>query len=144
MIFKKLASVIAVGLSVLIVGAPVTGQAATNTNTKNKIKTLTKQLNFLPNKMSAYSRVANYVNKLSKLDPKKAAFYYKKGLSKLAPGPKQEQYAKQMANTVNKNVKNSDLPASQIKKITSTVSKEESKYPPYQAYMPTLEFAPVA
>ncbi len=147
---KKIATLIAVGAVALVVGMPSNVSAATIVTVSNntKIKALNNKLKKLPNGKASFQNVKSLVTKLSKLDPKKAATYYKTGLKKLASSPSQQTQAKQLATQVTKIVKKSDLPAGQANKINKTVNNDAKKVPPYvppyQAFVPALEGLAIA
>ncbi|HEY8899166.1 MAG TPA: hypothetical protein VIM61_01970 [Chthoniobacterales bacterium] len=130
---KKIATMIVVGAIALVVGAPMKAEAASDN--KTRIKKLSKELKKLPNNSAPIAKVTQLVSKLSKLDPKKAAKYYKTGLKKLASNPEQQKQASKLAKVVTKIVNKSGLSESEIAKITKGVDKEENKVPPYQAYV---------
>ena len=144
---KKIATLLIVGATALVVGMPVEASAETvviSVSNKTKIKALNTKLKKLPNLGAPYSTVKSLVTKLSKLDPKHASKYYKTGLKKLLQSPSQKTQASQLGKQVISIVKNSGLPTSQITKINKQVTQEEKKYPeptptPYQAFVPATE-----
>lgn len=134
---KKLATLVIVGAAALVMGTPVKAEAASDT--KARIKKLSKELKSLPNYSAPISKVTQLVSKLSKLDPKKAASYYKTGTKKLVKNPEQQKQASKLAKVVVKIVNKSGLSESEIAKITKGVDKAENKVPIYQAYV-TVSF----
>jgi len=112
--------------------------AASSSADKAKIKKYYDQLKKLPTGASPYSKVNSLVTKLSKLDPKKASKYYKLGLTKLsnATGTASADATK-MATSVNKVLKKSGLPSSQIAKLQKQVDKANDTYVPPATPTPT-------
>lgn len=131
---KKIGTALVAGILAFVISAPVEASAATSSSNKKQIQKLNSQLNKLKNQGATFSKVKSLVTKLVKLDPKKAATYYKTGIRKLAAS-NAARNAESLAKSVNKLVNSSKLiTSSQKKKIVKNVDKAEDNYrPPYQA-----------
>lgn len=123
----RLLTLCSVVVVAFVFAAPTSAQAASSN--KKQIQNLYKQLKALKNQGGPNAKVIQLVNKLAKLDPVKAATYYKTGLTKIAPLGA-EATALSLAKSVTNIVKKSGLPAGKINSVTKTVNKDANKYVP--------------
>ena len=136
---SKLGVGILLTVATLFFATPTNVIAATSSGNAAKIKKYFKQLKALPNRATPAAKVSSLVTKLSRLDPKKAAKYYKIGLTKLGyAGGTAAASATKIAALVAKILKKSGLPASQIQKFTQQVKNADLDYvPPTPSPTPT-------
>jgi hypothetical protein len=135
----RLLTLCSVAVVAFIFAAPTSAQAASSN--KKQIQNLNKQLKALQNQGGPNAKVIQLVKKLTKLDPAKAATYYKTGLTKIAPLGA-EATALSLAKGVTNIVKKSGLPEGKINSVTKKVNKDANKYvpptptpPPYQSML---------
>jgi hypothetical protein len=140
----RLLTMCSVVVVAFVFAAPTSAQAASN---KKQIQNLFKQLKALKSEGGPNAKVIQLVNKLAKLDPVKAATYYKTGLTKIAPLGA-EATALSLAKSVTNIVKKSGLPEGKINSVTKKVNKDANKYvpptptpTPYQAMLGLAEAA---
>ena len=105
-----------------------TSFALTPSEQKAEIKTLTKELKSLPQNSPA-ATVIDLAKKLTALDPKKAASYYKLALNKLVATDANKTAAQELANALTTLLQNiPDLSASQVAKLTKQIEASKAKF----------------
>jgi hypothetical protein len=84
-----------------------------------------KKLRALPNGASSYTRIRRLTLTLGRLDPIKAAKYYKTALTKMSRSQKSKNDAKELAHDLTKIVEKSDLSDAQKAKIIKNLDRDE-------------------
>ncbi len=140
--FKKIASILTVGVAALVIAAPTSVYALTPAQTKAKIAALKRQLVALPLHKAPFAKVNSLVLQLVTLDAKGASNYLGLGLPKIAT-VNAKKNAATLTSAVNKKVQSNKTLTTSVKK--SIISKNTTllkKYvppgpnnPPYQAML---------